>query len=285
MTTIHRSTFDLKVQVTFPEGTDPEDSSIAILDALRAVPGFETARVYPPKVTTVRGGVCRYGEHTFGVPDTFPDSKQVPPFCRQHAYQAAIDEAAAEHRPLFEAVKALTGLTGHIWQSGGMTMTFVFPIGDRRPGTEEDGPGYMGLKEHEVEGRWHGSCGFFTDLGDQETDRDVFVQYAEQAETPQQWAQRIADDFFGGGLLDAMIAQAKREILADIEAGTVPGDVTDFSDLHQYVDANAYGGLCDEGRMWAPADADEQTKHEAWRKIGDDLHDALHAWLAAGRAE
>lgn len=36
-----------------------------------------------------------------------------------------------------------------------------------------------------------------------------------------------------------------REILADLKQGTIPATVATFSDLHDYVDANEYGGICD----------------------------------------
>ena len=36
----------------------------------------------------------------------------------------------------------------------------------------------------------------------------------------------------------------KAEILADVRAGVVPETVASFSELHDHVDANCYGGLC-----------------------------------------
>jgi len=36
------------------------------------------------------------------------------------------------------------------------------------------------------------------------------------------------------------------EILDDVRLGVVPPTVESFSELHDYVDANVYGGLCDE---------------------------------------
>ena len=43
-----------------------------------------------------------------------------------------------------------------------------------------------------------------------------------------------------------IIARAKTEILFDVADGTLPKTVANFSELHDYVDANYYGGLCDE---------------------------------------
>jgi hypothetical protein len=45
--------------------------------------------------------------------------------------------------------------------------------------------------------------------------------------------------------LDRAIKRAKEEILDDIETGRVPATVTRFAELHDYVDANEYGGLCE----------------------------------------
>lgn len=45
----------------------------------------------------------------------------------------------------------------------------------------------------------------------------------------------------------AVVAQAKAEIIRDAQAGHLPVDaITTFADLHDYTDANTYGGLCDE---------------------------------------
>lgn len=42
------------------------------------------------------------------------------------------------------------------------------------------------------------------------------------------------------------IARAKLEILKDMRRGIVPRDVASFSQLHDYVDANGYGGAFEE---------------------------------------
>lgn len=50
------------------------------------------------------------------------------------------------------------------------------------------------------------------------------------------------------GEILAAAEDVKAEILADIADGTMPADVADFSTLHDYVDANEYGGFCDDDR-------------------------------------
>lgn len=42
------------------------------------------------------------------------------------------------------------------------------------------------------------------------------------------------------------IERMKREVLADVKLGKVPTTVKAFSELHDYVDANEYGGFCEE---------------------------------------
>jgi hypothetical protein len=79
----------------------------------------------------------------------------------------------------------------------------------------------------------------------------------------------------------AAIEQAKEEILADMgkavssRSTTMPVTVSSFSELHDYVDANEYAGLCD----------DDQRAH--WAHTGDlvnQMQNAVHHWLASGEA-
>jgi hypothetical protein len=42
------------------------------------------------------------------------------------------------------------------------------------------------------------------------------------------------------------LAMGKIEIHADIYKGVVPKNVKSFDELHDYVDANEYAGLCDD---------------------------------------
>ena len=77
------------------------------------------------------------------------------------------------------------------------------------------------------------------------------------------------------------ITQAKTEINEDIARGIVPGDVAGFSALHDYVDANCYGGLCDEGDEGVA----RVLNYADWIAFSNDMQDVVHAWLAAGRPE
>jgi len=71
--------------------------------------------------------------------------------------------------------------------------------------------------------------------------------------------------------IEELVRRYQAEVLADIEDGIVPPDVATIEELHDYVDANTYAGLCDENADIAP----------------DDLiavQDRVEAWLAAGGA-
>lgn len=53
---------------------------------------------------------------------------------------------------------------------------------------------------------------------------------------------------------DESIERMKQEIIDDIKAGRVPADCPSFSALHDYVDANCYGGFCEQEVMQALMD-------------------------------
>jgi hypothetical protein len=46
--------------------------------------------------------------------------------------------------------------------------------------------------------------------------------------------------------IEQTVARMKREILAEMDAGTIPRNVSSFSELHDYIDANELGGFCDD---------------------------------------
>lgn len=51
----------------------------------------------------------------------------------------------------------------------------------------------------------------------------------------------------------------------------VPSSVASFSELHDYVDANEYGGLCEDWAMEGDYIA-----------FGNAVQDAVDAWIRAG---
>ena len=79
--------------------------------------------------------------------------------------------------------------------------------------------------------------------------------------------EQLARAFWTQARVTAAIEQGKAEILADIASGRVPADVSTFAALHDYVDANEYGGLCEKpiDPSFAPA---------------NEIQNALDAWLS-----
>jgi len=75
--------------------------------------------------------------------------------------------------------------------------------------------------------------------------------------------------------IEYAIERSKTEIDADVRSGLIPVDVASFSELHDYVDANEYGGLCDEGRF------EYQNRPELLRHIreAEAVQTAVNDWL------
>lgn len=71
------------------------------------------------------------------------------------------------------------------------------------------------------------------------------------------------------------VDRAKREITDDIAAGRVPADVGSFSELHDYVDANEYGGLTE----W---DLDDLATEQGLA-FADRVQTEVDAWIRGGR--
>lgn len=64
------------------------------------------------------------------------------------------------------------------------------------------------------------------------------------------------------------IERAKEEIISDVLEGKVPLECHSFSELHDYVDANEYGGACEEG-------AHEPTDCVFWNSV----QGAIDKWI------
>lgn len=67
------------------------------------------------------------------------------------------------------------------------------------------------------------------------------------------------------------VALAKHEIEGDMRAGIVPRDVGSFAELHDYVDANAYGGLT--SGAYAKLSSSDLVR------FARSVQDELDAWL------
>jgi len=112
------------------------------------------------------------------------------------------------------------------------------------------------------------------------TDSEALLQQLTPRRTAAEWQEEVA----------ATVARAKLEILADIAAGRVPASVRTFSELHDYVDANEYGGLCEDDSTFTeryregeckPSDVGSMT--EATMHAANRVQDLVSEWLEAGR--
>ena len=70
--------------------------------------------------------------------------------------------------------------------------------------------------------------------------------------------------------LTTTIEHAKREVLADVATGIVPATCASFSELHDYVDANGYGGAFE--------DDSPEPDWDGWNTV----QSAIDAWIKAG---
>ena len=78
----------------------------------------------------------------------------------------------------------------------------------------------------------------------------------------------------------------KTEIIEDVESGIVPESVSSFSELHNYVDANLYGGteaLLEEIDARVP-DTDEGHKRaiDELCELANPAMDIVDSWLKTG---
>ena len=94
------------------------------------------------------------------------------------------------------------------------------------------------------------------------------VKSAGEARIEKPRNPRLPD--FKADELRRVVERAKAEILADVAAGTVPSTCASFSELHDYTDANGYGGAFDR-----PFDNNET---DFWNAV----QDAVDAWIKQG---
>lgn len=95
------------------------------------------------------------------------------------------------------------------------------------------------------------------------------------------WANHADPNAETQALIAYAIARGKREILEDLgtavssKGETMPRYVRDFATLHDYVDANEYGGLCEEHLfpLLSPYANEIQGALDGW--LGDRYNAAL----------
>src|SRR5688500_4628786 len=94
-----------------------------------------------------------------------------------------------------------------------------------------------------------------------------------------QWLAELGEP--PGDPVATAVTRAKKEILYDVTAGTVPRSVKSFADLHDYVDANGYG----DAFSWPdlPSEAEDDAYVTAHCNFWNAVQDKLHEWIASGQ--
>ena len=69
--------------------------------------------------------------------------------------------------------------------------------------------------------------------------------------------------------LEDTVSRMRAEIAMDMRSGRVPTTVKSFSELHDYVDANEYGGFCEDEVF------DSMSAHFAWTNPDDAMPQAM----------
>lgn len=69
------------------------------------------------------------------------------------------------------------------------------------------------------------------------------------------------------------VERMKQEIIKDVKTGQVPDDCPTFSALHDHVDANEYGGFCEDGMMAA------MIEHFGGRDENEGMPDKMMDYL------
>jgi hypothetical protein len=122
-------------------------------------------------------------------------------------------------------------------------------------------------REHD-RGGWYG-----TNLA---TGREIRIRTAARLrseatpEGPRKPVRNPRANGFSANELCTVVERAKREVLAHVAAGIVPRTCASFSELHDYVDANGYGGAFER-----PFDNDET---DFWNAV----QDTVDRWIKAG---
>ncbi len=87
--------------------------------------------------------------------------------------------------------------------------------------------------------------------------------------------------------LTESIERMKQEIIEDIKSGQVPANCPSFSALHDYVDANCYGGFCEDDVMHALTNHfggidENEGMPDALMDYLNDAQNSIDRWIKAG---
>lgn len=78
--------------------------------------------------------------------------------------------------------------------------------------------------------------------------------------------------------LPQIVERAKLEILSDVADGVVPATAKSFAELHDYVDANEYGGAFEFDFGGEGGEDKVQADCDFWNAV----HDACDKWIKDG---
>lgn len=93
-------------------------------------------------------------------------------------------------------------------------------------------------------------------------------------------AAKVVPHRFTEGVIRDAVEASKTQIRLDIDNDVVPATVATFSELHDYVDANEYGGLTEDW-PWVGLSGWLQ---EEYMDASEEVQNRVDAWLKAGRA-
>ena len=113
----------------------------------------------------------------------------------------------------------------------------------------------------------------------------VDVPELDKSPEPVEAAPTLAELYpWRATLLWSVIASMKLGIINDINAKILPPNIVDFRDLHNYVDANEYGGFCIEEfaepliQLFGGRDEDEGMP-QAYIDFMNEAQGVIDAWI------
>lgn len=83
-------------------------------------------------------------------------------------------------------------------------------------------------------------------------------------------------------LIEKIVERAKGEILSDVRTKIVPKTAASFSELHDYVDGNYYGGLCDDDETNPLVIAGIMGDTEVDMDVCNEVQNRLDLWIKMG---
>jgi hypothetical protein len=97
----------------------------------------------------------------------------------------------------------------------------------------------------------------------------------------------VCGEVTSSAMLKEVVERMKREIKEDVKSGQVPRTVKTFSELHDYVDANEYGGFCDDEFIYMLTKhfggLDESTGMPAGMiEFINSAQDSINVWINEG---